>query len=334
MATVNRTQCPSPTARRRRSVRLDLVAGPVLEVQRARLLVAAVDAIWEKGGAQVTVADMIKRARVSRKTFYRLFADRDECVTAAFEQALTEARILAREAYRGKSDWQEGTRAALCGLLTAMDERPEFAWLCLVAPFGAGDAVLRLRAEAVAELAQAIDNARALSHDRRPPLLTAEGVVGGVFAVLHRCVIEQRKEPLISLLGPLMSIIVLPYMGSQAAARELRRSGPRIETKQQPRRPARDVDPVQGLNMRLTYRTMRVLVAIAERPGASNREIALTSGIVDQGQISKLMTRLERLGLAENHGPGHERGASNAWQLTARGMELERVTRIRPSLAA
>lgn len=303
-------------------------------MQHARLMAAAVDAIWEKGYAQVTVADMIARARISRKTFYCLFADREECVTAAFEQALAETRILAREAYGGESGWREGIRAALCSLLTVMDERPALAWLCLVEAFGAGEVVMRLRAEVVAELAQAIDDARALGHSRRPPQLTAEGVVGGVFAVLHRRVIEQREEPLVGLLGQLMSIIVLPYLGSQAAARELRRSTPPVEAERQQRRPARDVDPLRGLDMRLTYRTMRVLVSIAELPGASNREIALASGIADPGQISKLMTRLERLGLVENRGQGQERGAANAWHLTARGIELERVTGIRPSLAA
>ena len=68
-------------------------------------------------------------------------------------------------------------------------------------------------------------------------------------------------------------------------------------------RPSRD--PMEGLNMRLTYRTVRVLMVIGEHPGASNREIAERSGMVDQGQISKLLDRLARLGLVENRrGPG------------------------------
>ena len=88
-------------------------------------------------------------------------------------------------------------------------------------------------------------------------------------------------------------------------------------------------DPLDGLNMRLTHRTVRVLMAIAERSGASNREIAERSGIVDQGQISKLLTRLARLGLVENTGDGQEKGASNAWRLTARGAQVVRATRPR-----
>lgn len=81
--------------------------------------------------------------------------------------------------------------------------------------------------------------------------------------------------------------------------------------------------------MRLTYRTVRVLMVISERPGASNREIAERSGISDQGQISKLLGRLARLELVENRGDGQEKGAANAWHLTARGQAVERATRPR-----
>ena len=81
--------------------------------------------------------------------------------------------------------------------------------------------------------------------------------------------------------------------------------------------------------MRLTYRTVRVLMVIASSPGASNREIAERSGIADQGQISKLLDRLARLELVENTGDGQEKGAANAWHLTSRGEAVERATRPR-----
>ena len=60
--------------------------------------------------------------------------------------------------------------------------------------------------------------------------------------------------------------------------------------------------------MRLTYRTVRVLTFIGEHPGASNREIAEGSGIADQGQISKLLTRLARLRAGAQH-----RGRPGSW---------------------
>ena len=81
--------------------------------------------------------------------------------------------------------------------------------------------------------------------------------------------------------------------------------------------------------MRLTYRTVRVLTFVGEHPGASNREVAEGAGIADQGQISKLLTRLERLRLVRNLGEGQIKGAANEWYLTDRGGQVERATRPR-----
>ncbi|MFI5010071.1 MAG: hypothetical protein ACHQDY_07335, partial [Solirubrobacterales bacterium] len=63
-------------------------------------------------------------------------------------------------------------------------------------------------------------------------------------------------------------------------------------------------------------------------PGASNRVVAEGSGISDQGQISKLLARLDTLGLAHNVGRGQPRGAPNAWRLTARGEEVQGAIRL------
>ena len=81
-------------------------------------------------------------------------------------------------------------------------------------------------------------------------------------------------------------------------------------------------DPLDEVDMRLTYRTARVLQCIAELPGASNREVAESAGITDPGQISKLLRRLEGLDLAVNTGGGHLSGEPNAWKLTPLGHQV------------
>jgi AcrR family transcriptional regulator len=305
--------------------------GQVAEIQRSRLLAAAVDVVQEVGYARMTVARVIERARVSRKTFYDIFSDREDCFLGAFEQALDHARELAVEAYGLEPGWRDGIRAALTRLLILMDEEPALAKLCMIEAMGAGERVLQRRAEALEELAAVIDRGRLVTQlASEPPQVTAEGILGAVFAVVHTRLLEGPKQPLEHLVGSLMSMIVLPYLGARAASRELSRRA--IETggiRRAPLGPPKAHDPLAGLNIRLTYRTVRVLMIIAERPGASNREIADGSGIVDQGQISKLLTRLERLNLVKNDGDGAERGAANAWHLTRRGAELERSARLR-----
>ena len=311
-----------------RAGRNGLPRGHVTEIQRNRMLAAAIDAVAEVGYARMTVAQVITRARVSRKTFYDVFDDREDCFLAVFDQTVQRAAEATSDACRSAADWRGGVRAGLSRLLMIMDEEPVLARLCVVEALGAGDRVLARRADVLASLEAVVDGGREFTRSSRGPTpLTAQGVVGAVFSVLHRRLLEPDDTPLTDLLGSLMGMIVLPYLGARAAEREVARaSRPRPE-RTSTRRPTRRADPLQGMNMRLTYRTVRVLTVIAEHPNASNREIAARSGISDQGQISKLLTRLSKLGLIANFGEGQERGAANAWQLTTRGAQVERAAR-------
>lgn len=84
-------------------------------------------------------------------------------------------------------------------------------------------------------------------------------------------------------------------------------------------------DPLGEPPLRLTYRTMRTIDVISGQRGLSNSQLSERVGIVDQGQISKLLARLARRGLIENTGHGHGGpGAGNAWQLTAEGELFKR----------
>ena len=298
-------------------------------IQRDRMITAAAQTVEEVGYAGLTVSQVINRARVSRKTFYDVFSDREDCFLATFDQMLAETRPAVEQAYASQSDWHDGVRAALALLLELMDQSPGLAKLFVVGSMAGGERVLRRRAEVVELLARAIDLGRACAAGQGPPVIAAQALVGGVLAVLHMRLMRNDPEPLTALLGPLMSIIVLPYLGAGAAALEVRaaRSHENKQRRRARNRPAKD--PLDGLKMRLTYRTMRVLAVIAQQPGASNREIAEGSGIVDQGQISKLLSRLAGLGLIKNSGAGQAHGAANQWHLTTLGGQLERATRRR-----
>jgi AcrR family transcriptional regulator len=293
------------------------------------MVTATVQAVEEVGFAQMTVSQVIGRARVSRKTFYDLFADREDCFLVTFEQLLAEIRPAVEQAYASQSDWRDGVRAGLMVLLEMMDQSPGLAKLFVVESLVAGRRVLRRRAGVVDELARALDQGRDGAAGNDPPAITAQALVGGVVAVLHMRLVRNDPESFSVLLGPLMSMIVLPYLGAGAAAKELRaaRSQENGQRRRARSRPAKD--PLDGLKMRLTYRTMLVLAVIAAHPGASNREIAEGSGIVDQGQISKLLSRLAGLGLIDNRGGGQPYGAANQWHLTALGSQLEHATRRR-----
>lgn len=66
--------------------------------QRRRLIEAMVELIGKRGYAAVTVADVIKGAGVSRKTFYEHFSERQDLLIAAFDATTPVALAQARAA--------------------------------------------------------------------------------------------------------------------------------------------------------------------------------------------------------------------------------------------
>jgi hypothetical protein len=214
-------------------------------------------------------------------------------------------------------------RAGLWVILSFFDREPVLARVCVVQALQGGSTVLGRREDVLVRLASAVDEGRsesARAGDVTP--LTAEGVVGAALAILYTRVLKGQREPLRGLLVELMGMIVLPYQGPAAARREVGRSVPEPvagRARQFVHSPRGEGDPLDGVPMRLTYRTTRVLEGIGEHPGASNREVAEYAGISDQGQVSKLLARLRRLGLLANRCEGHLKGEPNAWELTARG---------------
>jgi DNA-binding MarR family transcriptional regulator len=155
-----------------------------------------------------------------------------------------------------------------------------------------------------------------------PPRVIAEGIVGAVASVLHARLLDGGESSLLELIKPLTSIVVLPYLGTAIARRELARAQPTVKSAAATRH---EGDALLELPARLTYRTVRVLLAIAAAPGSSNREVGGAAGIYDQGQTSKLLRRLKRAGLIRNTRNANARGAPNVWTLTSQGRAVQRA---------
>jgi AcrR family transcriptional regulator len=325
---VARTKAPSTRAasngiaRDDGNVARDLGHERVIEIQRARILTALVEVSAERGAANVAVAHVVQRAGVSRRTFYELFADREECFLAALEDAVARASRYVLDSYDPRARWVDRVRSSLIALLEFIEVEPGAGQLLFVGSLGAGHRAIERRQHGIAQIITLVDEGRNESKaGAELPPLTAEGVVGGALSVLHSRLLAHDRGSLRELTGALMSMIVLPYLGPAAARREYARPLPKRRVSAEPGRG----DPLRDVGMRLTYRTVRVLGSVAERPGASNREVGLGAGMEDQGQISKLLARLQRLELIQNTRAPTARGAPNAWGLTERGWNVQRA---------
>jgi AcrR family transcriptional regulator len=310
------------------------------------MLRAAVRVVSVHGYEGMSVGRVADGARVSRRTFYDVFQSREDCFVAAFEDGLARAARCVGEGYGAGGDWAARVRGALMGLLGFFGEEPQVASLLVVDALSAGSRVLERRAEVLRTVSARLqaDGVQASRSSSGIAPLTGEGVVGGVLGVLHAR-LSERAPQMLGLTSQLTGMVVLPYLGQRVAARELARSVP-VHSGGSGRRAGSRVrgkasssvslvstgvdDPLVDLPMRLTYRTLRVLGAIAEWPGASNRVIGEVAEAYDQGQISKLLSRLEKLGLVQNTAGGGHRptGEPNAWRLTSQGVEVERALRV------
>jgi hypothetical protein len=244
--------------------------------------------------------------------------------------ALLDEVVARVEGELGAADleglsWRERVRGGLWVILSFLDAEPVLARICVVQALHGGPEALERREQFLARLAGVLDEGRREgTRGEECTRVTAEGLVGGALGVVYARLRGGDDRPLTGLLDELMGMIVLQYLGPRAARREQRRPAlvPRPASHGGRASVGVEDDPLDEVNMRLTYRTARVLECIAERPLASNRAIAERAGVTDPGQISKLLRRLERLGLAVNTGGGHQSGEPNAWKLTPLGSQV------------
>jgi AcrR family transcriptional regulator len=130
----------------------------VARAQRRRILRAMVSATSTLGYANVRIADVVNRARVSRQSFYAQFADKEECFLVAHAEGLEEivarlARWTAADPAAGDPDPTAPVRGAVVAYLLLAADEPEFARCMLIELPAIGPAGLSARLAAHRQIA-------------------------------------------------------------------------------------------------------------------------------------------------------------------------------------
>ena len=155
--------------------------------QRQRMLDAVVEAVAEKGFAEMTVADVVKRAGVSRRTFYEQFEDKLDCFLAAYE---AHAEALARDVEHAVAAApDDALRAGLSAYLEHLAERPTFARVLTIDILGAGSRALEVRERARRRFAEQY---RRLSDDED----VLRALVGGIAELVQARLLDDRSDTL------------------------------------------------------------------------------------------------------------------------------------------
>src|ERR1019366_5505325 len=132
----------------------------VAEMQRSRLLAAAVGAVEEWGYDGASVARITAHARVSRRTFYELFENREDCLLAVLESVVEQITAEIAAANLEGSSWRERVRGGLWVILCFFDREPALARLCIVESQRAGQKVLDHRQAVLERLAKIVAEGR------------------------------------------------------------------------------------------------------------------------------------------------------------------------------
>jgi AcrR family transcriptional regulator len=188
--------------------------------QRERLIAGLATAVAERGYRAVTITDITKEARVSRRVFYENFEGKEECFLAAFEVVVGHIRELAAEAVATVEDWPQRAIAAARAVLAFFSAEPDLARLCLVEPQAAGPAVSARFHEAVHEVVPYLEQGRAeRQSERELPPTTEESTIGALVMLTSRKVAAGEAGQLEDLLPEIAEFILAPYLGAEEATR-------------------------------------------------------------------------------------------------------------------
>jgi AcrR family transcriptional regulator len=174
--------------------------------QRTRLLAAFTELLAERGYAGVTIGELVGRARVSRGAFYELFADKQACLLAAYDDWAAELVAEMTRDVAEDTPWEGFIAAALGGYLGALERDPVAARAFIVEMDAAGSVARARRREAINAFAALIQQRHEAMRARNPelgalPRVAYVGLALGVREIVRE-ELERRATPKLSGLAP------------------------------------------------------------------------------------------------------------------------------------
>ncbi len=171
--------------------------------QRERLQTAIIELIARRGYRAVRILDVTKLARVSRPTFYELYADKEALFLGAYDEISGRAARAVMTAYETKGSQGEreemGIRA-FCALAAA---EPEAMSLFVLGAFGAGAKALERRKQTLEALELLVRLSRDPNASEMTTDLTVKVILGGVREVTAARLRTGRTDELPKIAGQL-----------------------------------------------------------------------------------------------------------------------------------
>jgi AcrR family transcriptional regulator len=189
---------------------------------RDRLIAGCIAAVQEQGYADFTVADVIKQAAVSRRTFYEHFSSKEECFVATYDLVAAHIRALVEGAMGDAGAWPERVREAFSRVLRFAAAEPDLARLCMVEPVTAGGAVAAHHEAAIGCFSELLAAERPSSTPENADPGAERATVAGIASLLCRRIAAGEASIAEKLLPDLVESYLAPVLGAAAAERVAR----------------------------------------------------------------------------------------------------------------
>ncbi|HEV2944885.1 MAG TPA: helix-turn-helix domain-containing protein, partial [Solirubrobacteraceae bacterium] len=201
--------------------------------QRERLHSALVELIAERGYHAVRIRDLTKLARISRPTFYGLYASKEELLLASYDEIAQRTAKTAIRAYQAQGTRGERLGAAIRAFAGLAAAEPEGMSLMVLGAFGSGPNVLERRNHTLQALEQSIHAIRSPASSSGASDLTVKIVLGGIREVTAGRLRQGRARELPGLANELAAWagcypVELPAGLARAPAAETRTRPPEI----------------------------------------------------------------------------------------------------------
>ncbi len=173
-----------------------------------RLLEGMARAVAEKGYAETTVADIVRAAAVSRRSFYEHFATKAECLIALYKAGSARALAVMAGAADPARPWRTQVEPSLSAYFGFRSRAPSLLRMLFVEIVGMGPAGLAARHEVNLQIAAWI---QAATHEEGEPTLSIElamAIIGGLNELVLQAIQQERSDDLQHLVEPATRMVL------------------------------------------------------------------------------------------------------------------------------
>jgi AcrR family transcriptional regulator len=180
--------------------------------KRRRMMDAIAELTSEQGYEATKIADVVRRAKVARKTLYDNFDGKEDLFLAAVDLNVAELRSRVEAACAGsEGPWEQRVRDGLAAFLTFIAQHPAAARMCMVEAISATPSAAVRYQEALHSFVELL---RGAAPPRPGPSGTLEETLtGGVAWIATQQIRGGGAERIEELLPELSEFLLSPYHG-------------------------------------------------------------------------------------------------------------------------